>query len=148
MATEFLRLSGEAAADKKIRVIAFDSANSDFFIEHYDVAVLVQFLAEPAANKIVDLHDLIKACEAFRRMPKVSIAEVDGRARCGGSEFLMAIEMRFGAVRKTIVGQPELALGIIPGPGCHPWLGDRVRRAITSKSILSFDKVSAASKAM
>jgi enoyl-CoA hydratase/carnithine racemase len=89
MAEEFLRLSMEAAVDDEIKVILFDSANPDFFIAHYDVAFLAQFPDEPAASRSVDLHDLNKACEAFRRMPKISIAKVEGRARGGGSEFLM-----------------------------------------------------------
>ena len=29
----------------------------------------------------------------------------------------MALDMRFGAIEKAVVGQPELALGIIPGAG-------------------------------
>jgi enoyl-CoA hydratase/carnithine racemase len=117
MATEFLRLSQDAAADKEIRVIVFDSANPDFFIAHYDVAFLVQAPDEADDRKTVDFHDLNRACEAFRRMPKVSIAKVEGRARGGGSEFLMALDMRFGAIGKAIVGQPELPLGITPGAG-------------------------------
>jgi enoyl-CoA hydratase/carnithine racemase len=117
MATEFLRLSGQVVADKAIRVIVFDSANPDFFIAHYDVAFLAQLPEGSVVLKTVDFHDLNKACEAFRRMPKASIAKVEGRARGGGSEFLMALDMRFGAIGKAIVGQPELPLGITPGAG-------------------------------
>jgi enoyl-CoA hydratase/carnithine racemase len=50
-------------------------------------------------------------------MPKASIAKVEGRARGGGSEFLMALDMRFGALGRAIIGQPELPLGITPGAG-------------------------------
>lgn len=117
MAEEFLRLSLETAEDDEIKVIVFDSANPDFFIAHYDVSFLAQFPVEPSASRSVDLHALNKACEAFRRMPKISIAKVEGRARGGGSEFLTALDMRFGAMGKAVVGQPELALGIIPGAG-------------------------------
>jgi enoyl-CoA hydratase/carnithine racemase len=117
MAEEFLRLSAEVAEDDEIKVIVFDSANPDFFIAHYDVAFIAQFPVEPAASRPVELHDLNKACEAFRRMPKISIAKVEGRARGGGSEFLMALDMRFGAMGKAVIAQPELALGIMPGAG-------------------------------
>jgi enoyl-CoA hydratase/carnithine racemase len=117
MAAEFIRLAGEAAADKGIRAIVFDSANPDYFIAHFDVATIVQFPEEPAAARSVDFHDLNRACEAFHRMPKPSIAKVEGRARGGGSEFLMALDMRFGAIGRAIIGQPELPLGIMPGAG-------------------------------
>lgn len=117
MAAEFIRLAGEVTADKEIRVIVFDSANPDYFIAHFDVATLVQFPEEPALVRSVDLHDLNRACEAFHRMPKPSIAKVEGRARGGGSEFLMALDMRFGAIGRAIIGQPELPLGIMPGAG-------------------------------
>ncbi len=117
MAAEFLRLSGEAATDREIRVILFDSANSDFFIAHYDVAFLARFPEEVELQATLEFHDLNKACEAFRRMPKATIAKVEGRARGGGSEFLMALDMRFGTLGKAIVGQPELPLGITSGAG-------------------------------
>ncbi len=117
MAEEFLRLSLEAASDDKIKVILFDSANPDFFIAHYDVAFIAQFPTEPAPARSVHLHELNRACEGFRRMPKISIAKVEGRARGGGSEFLMALDMRFGAKGRAVIAQPELALGIMPGAG-------------------------------
>ncbi|MBI5601901.1 MAG: enoyl-CoA hydratase/isomerase family protein [Deltaproteobacteria bacterium] len=117
MAAEFLRLSVEVTADKDIRVVVFDSANPDYFIAHFDVGTLVQFPDSPAAARSVDLHDLNRACEALRRMPKPTIAKVEGRARGGGSELLMALDMRFGAIGRAFIGQPEVPLGIIPGAG-------------------------------
>jgi enoyl-CoA hydratase/carnithine racemase len=117
MAAEFIRLAGEVTMDKEIRVVVFDSANPDYFIAHFDVATLVQFPEEPAPVRSIDLHDLNRACESLRRMSKPTIAKVEGRARGGGSEFLMALDMRFGAIGRAIIGQPELPLGIMPGAG-------------------------------
>jgi enoyl-CoA hydratase/carnithine racemase len=48
-------------------------------------------------------------------MPKVSIAKIEGRARGGGSEFVLSLDMRFGALGRAILGQPEVGVGIIPG---------------------------------
>jgi enoyl-CoA hydratase/carnithine racemase len=53
--------------------------------------------------------------DRFRTMPKATIGEVAGRARGGGSEFLLSLDMRFGAIGRAILSQPEVALGIIPG---------------------------------
>jgi enoyl-CoA hydratase/carnithine racemase len=50
-------------------------------------------------------------------MPKVTIAKVEGRARGGGSEIALAMDMCFAAVGKAIFSQPEVAVGLVPGGG-------------------------------
>jgi enoyl-CoA hydratase/carnithine racemase len=113
---ELLMLSFEVALDSGIKVIVFDSADPEFFIAHFDVSVL-SLLPDTPPPRPSELHDLNKTCEAFRRMPKVSIVKLEGRARGGGSEFCLGMDMRFGAIGKAILAQPEVALGIIPGGG-------------------------------
>ena len=44
-----------------------------------------------------------------------AIAEIGGRVGGGGSELALSCDMRFGALGKTIINQPEVALGILPG---------------------------------
>jgi enoyl-CoA hydratase/carnithine racemase len=116
LSVELNQLANETAADDEVKVIVFDSANTDFFIAHFDVEVL-SFLADAPPPPTMELHDLNKTCEAFRCMPKVSIAKIEGRARGGGSEFLQGLDMRFAAIDRAVLGQPEVALGIIPGGG-------------------------------
>ena len=116
LSAELNRLANQTAADDDVKVIVFDSANADFFIAHFDVEVL-SFMADAPLPPTTELHDLNKTCEAFRCMPKVSIAKIEGRARGGGSEFLQGLDMRFAAIDRAILGQPEVALGIIPGGG-------------------------------
>ena len=116
MSAELLRLAGEILADDAVRVTVFDSANPDFFIAHFDVSVLAMLGSQPMPPT-TELHDLDKAAEAFRRMPKVSIAKIEGRARGGGSEFALGLDMRFGAIGKAVLAQPEVGVGIIPGGG-------------------------------
>ncbi len=50
-------------------------------------------------------------------MPKVTIAKIEGRARGGGSEIALAMDMCFAALGKAIFGQPEVAIGLVPGGG-------------------------------
>ncbi len=50
-------------------------------------------------------------------MPKVTIAKVEGRARGGGNEIALAADMCFAAIGKAIFGQPEVAVGLVPGGG-------------------------------
>ena len=113
---ELLLLSFEISLDAEVKVIVFDSADPEFFIAHFDVSLLALMPDEPPP-KPSDLHDLTKTCEAFRRMPKVSIVKLEGRARGGGSEFCLGMDMRFGAIGKAILGQPEVGIGLIPGGG-------------------------------
>jgi enoyl-CoA hydratase/carnithine racemase len=53
--------------------------------------------------------------ERWRTLPQVTIAQLEGRARGGGSEFALSLDLRFGAVGRAILGQPEVAVGILPG---------------------------------
>jgi enoyl-CoA hydratase/carnithine racemase len=98
---ELLRLAGEIAQDDEIKVIVFDSANPEFFLAHFDVTVLTALaeMDDLAKAMSVDLHDANKAGEAYE------------------SEFLLGLDMRFAALGKAVLGQPEVALGIIPGGG-------------------------------
>ena len=111
---EIYRLGKEIEADDDVRVVVFDSANPDFFIAHADVDLILQLPVEapPKADSLGFFHIMV---DRFRTMPKVSIAKIEGRARGGGSEFVLSLDMRFGALGRAILSQPEVALGIIPG---------------------------------
>jgi enoyl-CoA hydratase/carnithine racemase len=53
-------------------------------------------------------------------MPKVTIGKIEGIVRGGGSEFILSLDMRFGAIGRAILSQPEVGLGILPGgSGCQ-----------------------------
>jgi len=56
----------------------------------------------------------------FRRLSTsrlVTIAQIAGRVRGAGSEFVLACDMRFAARETAILGQFETAFGAIPGGG-------------------------------
>ena len=138
LSAELLRLAGEIVADDAVKVTVFDSANPDFFIAHFDVNVLVM-LGEQPMPPTTELHDLDKATEAFRRMPKVSIAKIEGRARGGGSEFVLGLDMRFGAIGKAVLAQPEVGVGIIPGGGGTQRLPRLIGQARALEVVLGCD---------
>jgi enoyl-CoA hydratase/carnithine racemase len=110
------RLAQEVESDDDVRVIVFQSADPDFFIAHADVTLIQQLPTEvpPRQSELSGFQAMV---DRFRTMPKVSIGKVEGRARGGGSELLLSLDMRFGAIGRAIVSQPEVALGIIPGGG-------------------------------
>jgi enoyl-CoA hydratase/carnithine racemase len=111
---ELDRLGRELEGDRDARVAVFQSANPDFFIAHADVT-LIQMLPRDVPPKATALGPFHAMVERFRTMPKATIGKIEGRARGGGSEFLLSLDMRFGALGRAIVSQPEVAVGIIPG---------------------------------
>lgn len=107
-------LGRQVEADPAVQVVVFDSADPEFFLAHADVSLIQQMpdTAPPRATELTFFHAMV---DRFRTMPKVSIAKIEGIARGGGSEFVLSLDMRFAALGKAVLGQPEVALGILPG---------------------------------
>ncbi len=111
---EMDRVGRELQADDDLRVVVLQSANPDFFIAHADVT-LIQQLPQDVPPKATTLGWFHQMVERFRTMPKATIGKIEGRARGGGSELLLSLDMRFGAIGRAILSQPEVAVGISPG---------------------------------
>jgi enoyl-CoA hydratase/carnithine racemase len=108
-------LLGAIDADGGVRVVVFRSADPDFFLMHGDVEAILRM---PVGAHVPATEPNIAAA-TFQRLtasPVVSIGVVDGAARGGGCEFLTALDLRVGSPR-TVIGQPEVAMGILPGAG-------------------------------
>lgn len=129
------RLGRALEADDSARVVLFQSAHPDYFIAHADVS-MIQALPSEAPPKSPELSYFHTFVERYRLLPCVTIGVIEGRARGGGSEFLLALDMRFGAIGRCIVGQPEVALGIIPGGGGTQRLARLLGRARALEAIL------------
>ncbi|MEM7078220.1 MAG: enoyl-CoA hydratase/isomerase family protein [Pseudomonadota bacterium] len=112
---ELARLSEELKADDSLTVVVFKSADPDFFIAHFDVAAILDFPIDAAAEPEQELSLFHVMCERMRTMDKVTIAQIEGRVGGGGSEFAASMDMRFGVAGKTKVNQMEVPLGILPG---------------------------------
>jgi enoyl-CoA hydratase/carnithine racemase len=106
---DVMRAGAALAADDAIRVIVLDSANPDFFIAHADVK-LIQLLPAEAPPKPTELGFFHAMVDRFRTMPKATIGVLEGIARGGGSELLLSLDMRFGALGRAVLAQPEVAL--------------------------------------
>ena len=113
---EMDRVGQVLEADADVRVVVLQSANPDFFIAHADVSLIQQLPTDvpPKSTTLGWFHQMV---ERFRTMPKATIGKIEGRARGGGSELLLSLDMRFGAMGRALLGQPEVAVGIIPGGG-------------------------------
>lgn len=110
------RAGRELQADPEVKVVVLQSANPDFFIAHVDINLIQQVTVTrlPRAEKLNEFHAMV---ERFRTMPKATIAKIEGICRGGGSELVLACDMRFAALDKAVLNQPELGVGIIPGGG-------------------------------
>lgn len=145
----FVSMAGLAerlAVDPHVRVVVLRSANPDFFIAHFDVAAILTFPTDaPAATELNAYH---RMCEAFRTMPKATIAVVEGRVGGGGSELALSCDMRFAVLPHgdhpgAVFNQPEVALGIIPGGSGTVRLSRLVGRSRALEVILGCDDVDA-----
>ena len=108
------RVGRELEADAEVRAVVVDSADPDFFIAHADVELILAASGE-ARETPKEPSLFQQMVDRFRTMPKATIALIEGICRGGGSEFVLSMDMRFAALGKAALAQPEVAVGIIPG---------------------------------
>jgi enoyl-CoA hydratase/carnithine racemase len=112
---DLVSLIQRAEADDAIRVLVFESADPDYFISHVDVARIGEY--REATAKLTGEPSLGLLFRHLSASRLVTIAQVEGRVRGAGSEFVLACDMRFAARESAIFGQPEAGFGLIPGAG-------------------------------
>ena len=127
-------------ADDQVSVLVFESADPEFFLMHGDVE---QILAMDAPADVPAEPNIAAATfDRCRTIGVATIAMIDGIARGGGSEFLLSLDMRFAGPR-TVLGQPEVAMGIIPGASGTQRLARLVGRSRALEIVLSGNDVTA-----
>jgi enoyl-CoA hydratase/carnithine racemase len=127
LSQEFDKLARELEADASVRVVVLQSALPDFFIAHSGLGRVGAASKTVSATRSFRLTQMIG--ERFRNSPKITIAKIEGRARGGGSEIALAADMCFAAIGKAIFGQPEAAIGLVPGGGSTQRLPRLIGRA-------------------
>ena len=112
---DLVSLIRQAEADDAIQVLVFKSADPDYFIAHVDVTRISEYREAAAAlTGEPSLAMLFRHLSASRL---VTIAQIEGRVRGAGSEFVLACDMRFAARESAIFGQLEAAFGLMQGGG-------------------------------
>src|SRR4029077_6073911 len=124
-------------ADHAFRVIVFTSADPDYFISHVDVTRIGEY--REAAAKLTGEASLGLLFRYLSASPLVTIAQIEGRVRGAGSEFVLACDMRFASRESAVFGQPEAAFGLIPGAGGVQHLVRLIGRARALEVMLSAD---------
>jgi len=132
---DLVALIRHAEADDAVQVVVFKSADPDYFVSHVDVTRIKENREEAAKlSGDASIGQLFRHLSASRL---VTIAQIEGRVRGVGSEFVLACDMRFAARESAIFGQFEPAFGVIPGAGAAQHLTRLMGRARTLEVMLS-----------
>ena len=132
---DLVSLIQRAEADDTVKVLVFKSADPDYFISHVDLTRISEYRAEAA--KLTGEPSIALLFRHLSASPLVSIAQIEGRVRAAGSEFVLACDMRFAARESAIFGQFEPSLGVIPGGGAAQHLTRLMGRARALEVMLS-----------
>jgi enoyl-CoA hydratase/carnithine racemase len=134
---DLVALIQRAEADTACSVVVFTSADPDYFISHVDLKRVAEYRAEAAKlTGEASIASLFRHVSASRL---VTIAQIQGRVRGAGSEFVLACDMRFAARDAAIFGQIEPAFGLLPGGGAAQYLVRVMGRARALEVLLSAD---------
>jgi enoyl-CoA hydratase/carnithine racemase len=112
---DLVSLIRRAEADDAVQVLVFRSADPDYFIAHVDVTRIKEYRDEAA--KLVGEPSIGLLFRHLSASRLVTIAQVEGRVRAAGNEFVLACDMCFAARESAIFSQPEVAFGVAPGAG-------------------------------
>jgi enoyl-CoA hydratase/carnithine racemase len=134
---DLVSLIQQAEADNALRVVVFSSADPDYFISHVDLTRIAEYRDEAA--KLTGVPSIALMFRYLSASPLVSIAQIEGRVRGAGSEFVLACDMRFAARESAIFGQIEPAFGLLPGGGATQHLVRLMGRGRALEVMLSAD---------
>jgi enoyl-CoA hydratase/carnithine racemase len=99
----------------RLRVIVFESASHEFYLSHFDLTGKTGNITTAVGPS--GLPILMDTFVRLTRSPVVSIAKIRGCVRGVSSEFVLACDMRFASRENTLLGQPEVGVGVHPGGG-------------------------------
>jgi enoyl-CoA hydratase/carnithine racemase len=138
MVAELSELVGLIEQDPDLNVVVFDSSNPDFYLAHYDTE------HDPSRTAALPrgptgLHAWLDLLVRLSRASVVSMASIRGRARGAGSEFVLACDLRFASRENTLLGQFEVATGLVPGGGPMARLSRLVGRGRALEILLVAD---------
>src|SRR3981189_907632 len=98
-----------------LHVVVFESANPEFYLAHFDLTGKIGNITTAVGRS--GLPILMDTFVRLTTSPVVSIAKIRGCVRGASSEFVLACDMRFASRENTLLGQPEVGVGVHPGGG-------------------------------
>ena len=140
MVREFQRIIGALEADEHVRVVVFDSAVEDYFLNHTDFTAKMEDLTSMPAGP-TGLPPWPDFLVRLTRLPVASIALIRGRATGNGSEITLACDMGFASREKTIISQWEVGVGMVAGGGPMARLPGLIGRNRALEVLLSSEDI-------
>lgn len=117
--------------DHDTKAVVFSSVYEAFFIAHLDLNIINGTQGGQAAS--IEFNHLITNIKAMKQL---SIAIVDGVARGGGNEFVMACDLAYGT-QNAAFAQPELYINIPTGGQGAVQFARRLGRGKALQALLS-----------
>ena len=140
MIGQFHEVINALETDDDVRVVVFDSAVDDYFLNHSDfTANFDDFTALPAGP--TGLPQWPDFLVRLTRAPVASIALIRGRATGNGSELTLASDMSFASREKAILSQWEVGVGLVPGGGPMARLPQLIGRNRALEVLLSSEDI-------
>lgn len=103
--------------NKEIKALLITSGKEDIFIAGADIKSFEKLFEDPS-NVRTMLQGGQRIFNKLENLPFPTIAVIDGACLGGGGELALACTYRIVTDNpKTLIGQPEVSLGIIPGWG-------------------------------
>ena len=140
MVREFQEVINALEADEHVRVVVFDSAVDDYFLNHSDFFAKLEDLTSMPAGP-TGLPPWPDFLVRLTRAPFASIALIRGRATGNGSELTLACDMSFASREKAILSQWEVGVGLVPGGGPMARLPERIGRNRALEVLLSSEDI-------
>src|SRR5438045_3481872 len=140
MVREFQELINALEGDEQVRVVVFDSAVDDYFLNHSDFMAKLEDLTSMPAGP-TGLPPWPDFLVRLTRAPVASIALIRGRATGNGSELALACDMTFVSREKAVISQWEVGVGMVAGGGPMARLPLLIGRGRALEVLLSSDDI-------
>jgi enoyl-CoA hydratase/carnithine racemase len=142
MVKEFQDVINALEADEQVKVVVFDSAVEDYFLNHSDFEARLEDLTG-MPNGPTGLPPWPDFLVRLTRLPVASIALIRGRASGNGSEITLACDMSFASREKAIISQWEVGVGMVAGGGPMARLPRLIGRNRALEVLLSSEDIRA-----
>src|SRR5437868_3495329 len=140
MVQQFQEVINALETDEQVRVVVFESAVDDYFLNHSDfTAKLEDLTALPVGP--TGLPPWPDFLVRLTRLPVASIALIRGRATGNGSEIALACDMSFASREKAIISQWEVGVGMVAGGGPMARLPQLIGRNRALEVLLSSEDI-------
>jgi enoyl-CoA hydratase/carnithine racemase len=140
MVRQFQEVITALESDEEVRVVVFDSAVEDYFLNHSDFTAKLEDLTSMPAGR-TGLPPWPDFLVRLTHLPVASIALIRGRATGNGSEITLACDMSFASREKTILSQWEVGVGMVAGGGPMARLPQLIGRNRALEVLLGSDDI-------